>query len=1065
MASLTGKGYNLLESQRPKLSRNVYDWIYDGKSDSNSIFASTGGGYSVTNQVGGAMVDISVFTGATDFANGTSGLVPAPIVGEQMKFLQGTGAWIDIPAFRWLKEFPSNSSNKTGLTIVNPNGNPADFNVTGTLSTNTLRVEGAAHFWSLLIDETKASGGQIYISPALFEVDYVGNTTQYAVSSSQVQTILTQREDWQHIFSENSITHVLVQRAYMRCDDNEKRTRNECEIGDMMRCHTWNLDGIYTGQTYNNIGNKDYWTFVVAKSDGYVWYNTETKTESSSTPSDTNGWVKVFWIDLAYRLKTSSGYINFGSSVTWSGDVYDNNQDQPTGTDLTELIKQAKRTYNGTTTTSDVSPTTGTPSDYTSIIVGTIYGAANLVQSVAGSSSTRSMSTNSDELNSFDLAQLQSGLNKIANGTTDSFIDGLDEANMSSLIIDETLSVDEIPSNNDLDDAEDISFNILGLSVTESPLYSDAEAATMTSDAMSNSPMRAAAAGSNSQAYWYFGYGTFNLEAGDQLAAFGHVFNDIRMDAIIISAIDPIDTTLTAPAIAQYAGINEFGYQLEKYRTSVLAANGNYLQGSFKVVNNGALIDVNERIDLLINDINTGLAKVGIFLDGDNSKIKLVGSVEIRQHDSSNYDTLTVWDSSSNKKVEITPKAIPSLTTMEGNNIPMEQNYGLTTSNYSHTWYSSNISADRHINVLAKNDWVYTLNNATNTFTISTTIGTLAAGDTLSIGSGNWTLRCPITFDGRNGSVQVTDRTGQQISSFMMYIKRNGSTISSATVDLKSNSRYSGYMPTGANLTTDNIIISIPTNIYASSQTMSITSSGTYQPGSYSVEFVIGLRYGAVYTDSHAGNGNRIQNPTMKTESLFSGTVNATITKAANSFMQIGNNGLAFSMGTNKLMYASDSAMKLNWKSSSWNSTNSNGVGIYFNDNYGMQIIKNVKSYSPSGSSFTIDGYVDVAILNFNGLSSATINLPRAGSDYYGEGRILEIVTINNNSLNLWGSYNTYQTNWPITISSTSSTVVQKRRVVEVRRNDGENGHISMSGISWDGTFKFISSGSSWYEI
>ena len=1047
------RNYNYNESTRPKLSRNIYDHIYDSKSESNSVFASTGGGYVSTSVVGGEMVPIEDFVGAinatdsTQGQDGVRGLVPAPVVGEAMKFLQGSGGWVRIPAFEWLQEFPSNSSNKTGLTVVNPNGQPGNFNVPGILSTQTLRVEGAAHFWSLLIDETKASGGQIYISPALFEVDYVGGTTQYAVSSSQVQTILTNREDWQHIFSENNVTQVVAQRAYMRCDDNEKRTRNECEIGDMMRCHTWNLDGVYAGQTYDNIGNKEYWTFVVATSDGYVWYNTETGTESSSAPSDTNGWVKVFWIDLAYRLQTSSGYLNFGSSVTWSGDVYDNNQDQPTGVDLTELIKQAKKTWNGTTTTSDVSPTTGTPSDYTNMIVGNIYGVAGVLDSINGAYSTRSAAiTSNNEITSFDLAQIQSGLNKIANGTTDSFIDGLDEANMSSIILNETIDTNEIPSDSDLNDAEDISFNILGLSITESPLYSEAEAATLTSDGMSNTPMRAAASGSNSQAFWYFGYGKWGLEAGDHLAAFGNVFNDNRMNAIIISAIDPIDTTILAPAIAQYVGINEFGNQLEKYRTSVLAASGNYLQGSFKVVNNGALIDVNERIDLLINDINTGLAKVGIFLDGDNSQIKLVGSVEIRQHDSSNYDTLTVWDSSSNKKVEITPKAIPSLSTMEGNNIPMEQNYGLTTSNYSNTWYS--ISSNMHRR-LGNNDWVYTLNNATATFTISAPIGTFAVGDTFSIGGGNWTLRCPITFDGRNGSVQVTDRTGQQISSFMMYVKRNGTTISSATVDLKGNSRYSTYMPTGTDLTTNNIVIGIPTNIYASSQTIAISAGGTYQPGAYSVEFVIGLKYGAVYTDLYAGRQNKINNPIMRTVSSFTGTVNATITKAANSFMQIGNNGLAFSMGTNKLMYASDSAMKLNWYNSSWGETNSGGVGISFSDTAGMQIIRNVQTYS--SSSNTLQPYDDFVILDCSGKTSISITLPSASA--YGKGRILEIVTKNRSS-----SFT----------GVTVNTAVMKNNTVTIEEMDENNNWYTsyrIRGTYWDGTYKFINDGTIWYEI
>ena len=47
------------------------------------------------------MSSLRDFIGATEYEDGARGLVPAPVVGDQLKFLQGSGAWIDIPAYRW----------------------------------------------------------------------------------------------------------------------------------------------------------------------------------------------------------------------------------------------------------------------------------------------------------------------------------------------------------------------------------------------------------------------------------------------------------------------------------------------------------------------------------------------------------------------------------------------------------------------------------------------------------------------------------------------------------------------------------------------------------------------------------------------------------------------------------------------------------------------------------------------------------------------------------------------------------------------------------------------------
>ena len=1060
------RNYNYNESTRPKLSRNIYDHIYDSKSESNSVFASTGGGYVSTSVVGGEMAPIEDFVGAinaTDLTpgqDGVRGLVPAPVVGDAMKFLQGSGGWVRIPAFEWFTEFPSNSTTKTGLQM---NG---DLNVTQTLSAQTLRVEGAAHFWSLLVDEAKANGGSIYVSPALFEVDYVAAGERYSVSGSVMNNILSQRDDIAQVFSENNVTCVNTKRAYMRCDDNQKRTRNECIPGDMMRCHTFNLDGFYAGQTYNNIGNKDYWTFVVEVSNGAVDYTLPDGTVQ-----------KCFWIDLADYLELSGGgIVPLGSSLDWTGNVIiDPNQN--TDINLHDLKVQAQRTYNGSTTADNE---TGSTSDYIDIIAS-IYGMSDTISYVANGtpSGTRSSSISQDTFDQYTLLQVQYGLNQITTGEGDTYNDGIDAVNMSNLIMDETLGND-IPTQSDLDSADSLTYDILGTDAPGDIYFTEEESEEVTSSGMNRAPVyRAAVSNATGSAQgnekWLFGYcGTrgFALEVGDQLASFGHLFDGGRMDAIVISAITPIDSTLTAPAIAQYVGINEFGEQLGKFRTTAIAANGNSFQGSLLVTHNGTLMDINERINLFITDLNTGLETVGIHLDGENSLMKLIGSVEIRQHDGNNYDTLTVWDSNSNKKVEITPKSIPALSSIQSN-LVMEQNNTLPIATYYKKWNKTN--SDGYIDSewnqalfdgsTGTRHWKYWLNSATKTFTTEVSLGDLVSGDQLTIGSTQFSLDCPIlSSSSSSGSVDIDDsanalsndnpqkynaRDGQEITSFIMRIKRNGSYITGATTDIKNN--YAQYLNENLiKLKSKNININITEGIKINNQSTITIGSGNYYAGNYSVEFSFTLKYAGIFKD-FVSKKNEVANPWMSTTSTFTGSIHTTIQRStanADAFMQIGNNGLAFSMGANKLMYASDSAMKFNWKSSSWLGTPSDGVGIEFSNDYGLQIKKNVKTYSAASNS--IDAYVDVAIINCSGRTSVSVTLPSAAN--YGNGRMIELICTNTNSLT--NGYNS------VTITS-SSSVFGKNHNVTVTYGDSPQ----YTGIYWDNTFKFVAAGSIWYEL
>lgn len=72
-------------------------------------------------------------------------------------------------------------------------------------------------------------------------------------------------------------------------------------------------------------------------------------------------------------------------------------------------------------------------------------------------------------------------------------------------------------------------------------------------------------------------------EVGDAVAQLGNQSDTSRQNAIIISAYQSIDGTVTAPSIVQYKGIND--YNLSNHKLNVIAANGNVFKGDFMSVN------------------------------------------------------------------------------------------------------------------------------------------------------------------------------------------------------------------------------------------------------------------------------------------------------------------------------------------------------------------------------------------------------------------------------------------------------------------------------------------------
>lgn len=74
-----------------KLASWIPSWFPSQSGQSGKVLTTNGSSLSWTAQAGATDM-----TGATASTDGTHGLVPAPLAGEQGKFLRGDGTWFDI---------------------------------------------------------------------------------------------------------------------------------------------------------------------------------------------------------------------------------------------------------------------------------------------------------------------------------------------------------------------------------------------------------------------------------------------------------------------------------------------------------------------------------------------------------------------------------------------------------------------------------------------------------------------------------------------------------------------------------------------------------------------------------------------------------------------------------------------------------------------------------------------------------------------------------------------------------------------------------------------------------
>ena len=868
---------------RPKQPRNQYGYVNNGNTSvysSNSLYGNN------ISPVGGDMIDVSqlsVFVGATDDTDGIAGIVPAPMRGEQnWYYLRGNGAWDYIPAAKWLYEWPKDLE-PSGLGI---DGN---FHVSDTLSTLNLNVEGRAHFWELVIDKAKANGGQIMVSPSLFQIDYVEKTVTYQTNNHTdevFKNIWKYRPDITKWLTRYQLNRCRAKRVWMNNDDGMDRIFAEVEVGDMMRCRTFNLDGHagFEGQVMKDVSNTDYWTFVCGVGNGT--YTKTIQTEEGEEQREFDG----IYMDLAFALTGNNSEYSYVPINTLFYDTDEGGYDIliPESFVVPDIYDELKQwTFNTLCGSTDIEEEFVEDEDTVDWIIDydfRIRGVTYMLAAILGA-----------EYVDDSYASLWS-LYKGAD-VTGYILFGSDSDNIEGAV-QKILGVDADPygplAGFEMNYAEDIVPEIAdgntGFEYSEDGQYDP----QFTYDVQKASERRE----------WMFGYGVFEPREGQQLACLGHLYDTDRQNAIVISSIQPIDPELVSPSIAQYAGIDIFGTSISQFRLSVLAKNGNILTGKFMVKNNGAYISVDEMIDLYITDIETGLETVGIHLDGENSTITMKGSVELHQHNDKDDDTLSVWNAANVKKVEIVPTQIPNRNEInQTTETPFSNNkttsFRATNSNSDirkqQRWYNSNTGNEGSGWMPGRHRvWRWYIDGCGLTITDRISIGTFTNRDTVDV-------------SGINMQISLGNARLQGYYNVPLYTgNRGGSQAISYTLMLYCGSTFVQRGDWS------------PDNLPLNAQDFNV------QIGNWIDEFHPVLN-GEYFLEMSVSFSTWTNNNSYRTETEYSSpyfdlnissrlSANTIVTSETNNFMTIGTNGLVYSVGNGDYFYAGNDGFEYKYK-------------------------------------------------------------------------------------------------------------------------------------------------------
>ena len=175
---------------------------------------------------------------------------------------------------------------------MNADGDATTRNINNadTITTVNLEVQGAAHFFQLVIDQARSVGGRIVLSLASCDIAHV---EYLAADGTTVQ--------------EGYSSDTAYFRCYFRADDNNASTTNNFSPGDLAICQTFNIG---EGE-HSDTGNTFYWRKVTYCSYSALTYD-----------FDRNG-NKYYFINLSNRLgeyaDNSNAIPTIGDSIVQLG--------------------------------------------------------------------------------------------------------------------------------------------------------------------------------------------------------------------------------------------------------------------------------------------------------------------------------------------------------------------------------------------------------------------------------------------------------------------------------------------------------------------------------------------------------------------------------------------------------------------------------------------------------------------------------------------------------------------------------------------------------------------------
>ena len=182
-----------------------------------------------------------------------------------------------------------------GNVTIDGSVNAQDGNFSGMLTTQNLTVTGLAHFFELMIDKLRSSGGAFVFTPADgFSVEDVTSATY---------------------------NNVACKRLWWRATDGETETSNQWLIGDQAICMSFNLARKKAGEVMRNVSNKMFWSVVCEKGTTEHDFGEDTALGhyitiytgvNSSTPIATDDSDKPLWSGAPYEVEVGDDIAMLG---------------------------------------------------------------------------------------------------------------------------------------------------------------------------------------------------------------------------------------------------------------------------------------------------------------------------------------------------------------------------------------------------------------------------------------------------------------------------------------------------------------------------------------------------------------------------------------------------------------------------------------------------------------------------------------------------------------------------------------------------------------------------------